>query len=274
MFYDKLIELCEQHGINITTFASEAGFAKGSPSSWQKGSAPSSTALIKTAKYFGVSTDFLLDLDDVPSRRQQNSPTQAEMEMLSEFRAATPVARALAWASAHAVLGAAIAQQEPIGHALTHDESSGHLFDQDEPLGHAMSTPASQLPIEGYAAAGNPLFDREANGKSVSVQEKYTAKDMNGHRFFVVEARGDSMEPMIPDGTPVVVQRDLKPLSGEVALVSLDNATDEPEYVIKLVRYLPNEIELSSYNKAYKPFRRPLSEVISTEKVVHILKDV
>lgn len=264
MFYDKLIELCEQRGINITTFASEAGFAKGSPSSWQKGSAPNSTALIKTAKYFGVSTDFLLDLDDVPSRRQQDSPTQAEIEMLSEFRAATPAARALAWASAHAVLGAAIAQQEPIGYALS----------QEEPIGRAISTPASDLPVQGYAAAGSPLFDRETNGKTVSVQEKYTAKDMNGHRFFVVEARGDSMEPMIPDGTPVVVQRNLKPLSGEVALVSLDNATDEPEYVIKLVRYLPNEIELSSYNKAYKPFRRSLSEVISAEKVVHILKEV
>lgn len=264
MFYDKLIELCEQRGINITTFASEAGFAKGSPSSWQKGSAPNSTALIKTAKYFGVSTDFLLDLDDVPSRRQQDSPTQAEMEMLSEMRAASPAARAVAWATAQAALGAVMAQQEPIGFALS----------QEEPIGHAMSIPASTLPIQGYAAAGNPLFDPEIDGKTVPVQEKYTAKDMNGDRFFVVEARGDSMEPIIPDGTPVVVQRGLKPLSGEVALVSLDNATDEPEYVIKLIRYLPDEIELSSYNKAYKPYTRSLSKVISAEKVVYILKDV
>lgn len=272
MFYDKLIELCEQRGITITTFANEAGFAKGSPSSWQKGSAPNSTALAKTAKYFGVSTDFLLELDDVPSRRQQDSPTQAEMEMLAQFRAASPAARAIAWAAAQAALGAAMAQ--PTGYTLTQDEPIGHTLIQDEPLGHAMSVPASSLPIEGFAAAGTPLFDRNTDEKTVSVHEKYTAKDMDGNRFFVVVARGDSMEPEIPDRTPVVVQRGLKPLSGEVALVALDNATDEPEYAIKIVRYLPDKIELSSYNEAYAPYTRPLSEVISIEKVVHILKDV
>lgn len=273
MFYDKIIELCEQRGINISTFAEKAGFAKGSPSSWQKGSAPSSNALIKTAKYFGVSTDFLLDLDDVPSRRQQDSLTQAEMEMLSEFRSASPTARAIAWATAQAALNATMAQ--PIGYAPTQDEPIGHALTHGEPLGYATSIPASNLPIEGYAAAGSPLFDPETDEKTVSVQEKYTAKDMDGNRFFVVVARGDSMEPEIPDGTPVVVQHGLKPLSGDVALVALDNATDEPEYVIKKIEYLPDKIELSSYNDAiYKPYTRLLSEVISIEKVVHILKEV
>ena len=185
--------------------------------------------------------------------------------MLSEFRASTPTARALAWASAHAVLNAAMVQQEPLGYALTNDE----------PLGYAMSIPAGgSLPIEGFAAAGSPLFAPETEEKSVSVQEKYTEEDMNGRRYFVVVARGDSMEPEIPDGTPVVVQRDLQPLSGEVALVTLESSTDEPEYVIKKVRYLPDEIELSSYNEAYKPFQVPLSEVVKIEKVVHVLTDM
>ena len=82
------------------------------------------------------------------------------------------------------------------------------------------------------------------------------------------------VEPEIPDGTPVVVQRDLQPLSGEVALVTLESPTDEPEYVIKKVRYLPNEVELSSFNEAYKPFQVPLSEVVKIEKVVHVLTDM
>lgn len=265
MFHERLEALCKAIGITITDFSvNKLGVSNSTATNWKKGAVPRSDIVIKAANYFGVSTDYLLGLDDVPSRRQQDAPTQAEMEMLSEFRAATPAARSLAWASAHAVLGVAMAQQEPIGYALS----------QEEPIGHAMSIPASNLPVQGYAAAGSPLFDRETDGKTVSVQEKYTAKDMNGDRFFVVEARGDSMEPIIPDGTPVVVQRGLKPLSGEVALVSLDNATDEPEYVIKLIRYLPDEIELSSYNKAYKPYTRSLSKVISAEKVVHILTDV
>lgn len=265
MFHERLEALCKAIGITITDFSvNKLGVSNSTATSWKKGTVPRSDIVIKAANYFGVSTDYLLGLDDVPSRRQQDAPTQAEMEMLLEFRTATPTVRALAWASAHAVLGTAMAQQEPIGFALS----------QEEPIGHAMSLPACTLPIQGYAAAGNPLFDPETDGKTVPVQEKYTAKDMNGNRFFVIEARGDSMEPTIPDGTPVVVQRGLKPLSGDVALVSLDNATDEPEYVIKLIRYLPDEIELSSYNEAYKPFRRPISEVISAEKVVHILNDV
>lgn len=265
MFHERLEALCKTIGITITDFSvNKLGVSNSTATSWKKGAVPRSDIVIKAANYFGVSTDYLLGLDDVPSRRQQNAPTQAEMEMLSEFRAATPTVRALAWASAHAVLGAAMAQQEPIGFALS----------QEEPIGHTMSIPAGNLPVQGYAAAGSPLFDRETDGKLLSVQEKYTAKDMNGDRFFIVEARGDSMAPMIPDGTPVVIQRNLKPLSGEVALVSLDNATDEPEYVIKLVRYLPDEIELSSYNETYEPFRVSLSQVISAEKVVHILKDV
>lgn len=265
VFHSRLSSLCKEHGTTISQFAKDIlQLSTSAPTYWKRGAIPGSDILYQAAEYFHVSTDYLLGLDDEPSRRQQDAPSQAEMEMLSEFRAATPAARSLAWASAHAVLGVAMAQQEPIGFALS----------QEDPVGHAMSIPAGDLPVQGYAAAGSPIFDRETGGKTVSVQEKYTAKDMNGDRFFVVEARGDSMEPTIPDGTPVVVQRGLKPLPGDVALVSLDNATDEPEYVIKLIRYLPDEIELSSYNEAYKPFRRPLSEVISAEKVVHILNDV
>lgn len=272
-FHSKLSSLCKANGTTITRFSTEIlQLSSAAPTSWKHGAVPSCDIAIKAANYFGVSTDYLLGLDDIPTRRQQDLPTQAEMEMLSQFRAASPAARAIAWAAAQAALGAAMAQ--PIGHALTTDEPVGHLLDQDKPFGHAMSIPASKLPIEGYAAAGSPLFDPNADEKTVSVQEKYTAKDMDGNRFFVVVARGDSMEPEIPDGTPVVVQRGLKPLSGEVALVALDNATDEPEYAIKMVRYLPDKIELSSYNEAHTPYTRPLSEVISIEKVVHILKNV
>ena len=273
MFFDRLQTLCESSGLKISNFVKDVlDVSSSAASGWKKGAIPSSSVVIKSAEYFGVSADYLLGLDDVPTRRQQNLPTQAEMEMLSQFRAASPAARAIAWAAAQAALGAAMAQ--PIGYTLTQDEPVGHTLIQDKPLGHAMSVPAGSLPIEGFAAAGTPLFDRNTDEKTVSVQEKYTAKDMDGNRFFVVVARGDSMEPEIPDRTPVVVQRGLKPLSGEVALVALDNATDEPEYAIKIVRYLPDKIELSSYNEAHTPYTRPLSEVISIEKVVHILKDV
>ena len=266
MFHERLDALCKSKGISRTDFSvNKLGVSNSAATSWKKGAIPRSDIVIKAAKYFGVSTDYLLGLDDVPSRRQQEAPTPAEAEMLSEFRSASPFARAIAWASARAALSAAATQQEQFNSALANTE----------PLGYAMTIPAGgNLPIEGFAAAGSPLFSPETEEKSVPVQEKYTEKDMNGRRYFVVVARGDSMEPEIPDGTPVVVQRDLHPLSGEVALVTLESPTDEPEYVIKKVRYLPNEVELSSFNEAYKPFQVPLSEVVKIEKVVHVLTDM
>lgn len=266
VFHSRLSSLCKEHGMTITQFTKDVlHLSSSAPTYWKRGAVPGSDILYQTAEYFHVSTDYLLGLDDVPSRRQQEAPTPAETEMLSAFRSASPFARAIAWASAHAALSAATAQQEQFNSALANTE----------PLGYAMTIPAGgNLPIEGFAAAGSPLFSPETEEKSVPVQEKYTEKDMNGRRYFVVVARGDSMEPEIPDGTPVVVQRDLQPLSGEVALVTLESPTDEPEYVIKKVRYLPNEVELSSFNKAYKPFQVPLSEVVKIEKVVHVLTDM
>ena len=164
MFHERLDALCKSRGISITDFSvNKLGVSNSAATSWKKGAIPRSDIVIKAAKYFGVSTDYLLGLDDVPSRRQQEAPTPAEAEMLSEFRASTPTARALAWASAHAVLNAAMVQQEPLGYALTNNE----------PLGYAMSIPAGgSLPIEGFAAAGSPLFAPETEEKSVPVQEK------------------------------------------------------------------------------------------------------
>ena len=175
MFFDRLQTLCESSGLKISNFVKDVlDVSSSAASGWKKGAIPSSSVVIKSAEYFGVSADYLLGLDDVPTRRQQNLPTQAEMEMLSQFRAASPAARAIAWAAAQAALGAAMAQ--PIGYTLTQDEPVGHTLIQDKPLGHAMSVPAGSLPIEGFAAAGTPLFDRNTDEKTVSVQENTPQK--------------------------------------------------------------------------------------------------
>lgn len=42
----------------------ELGIARGSVTSWKKGTVPNNTTLLKIANYFGVSTDFLLGKTD------------------------------------------------------------------------------------------------------------------------------------------------------------------------------------------------------------------
>ena len=104
MFYDILKKLCEQHGTTVTAFARDAGIAKGSPSSWQRGSEPNSLALRKASEFFGVSTDYLLGLDDIPSRRDKNGITAKELGLIDELRTAPPYIQRLAIASMRAII--------------------------------------------------------------------------------------------------------------------------------------------------------------------------
>ena len=61
MIYNRIINLCKQHNIKITTLLKELKIAAGASTSWKKkGTIPSSDALIKLAEYFNVSIDYIL----------------------------------------------------------------------------------------------------------------------------------------------------------------------------------------------------------------------
>ncbi len=122
-----------------------------------------------------------------------------------------------------------------------------------------------EAPVAGYAAAGRPLNDNTAD-IMVPIPEKY----LDG-RFFVVQARGDSMIPKIYDGDFVVVQKNIAPEPGALALVSIEGM--ETEYTIKLLTYdnLNDEAILRSYNPQFKPIVYPCGQIIKAERVVHIV---
>lgn len=106
MFYEILVSLCKQHGLTVTALARTLGIAKGSPSNWQRGASPNSDVVVRIAQYFGVSTDYLLGLDAVPSRSEGFSCTPDELRLIDALRSADPRARAAASASVYAILGA------------------------------------------------------------------------------------------------------------------------------------------------------------------------
>ena len=58
--YNRIIELCEQRNIKITPLLAKLDIATGSSSGWKAGKMPSGVALVKFAKYFDVSVDYLL----------------------------------------------------------------------------------------------------------------------------------------------------------------------------------------------------------------------
>lgn len=64
-FYKKLKELREENSLLQKQLANELGVSQVTIARWETGNRePSFDMLIKIAKYFGVSTDYLLGLED------------------------------------------------------------------------------------------------------------------------------------------------------------------------------------------------------------------
>lgn len=245
MFHERLDALCKEAGITITDFSVKMlGVSNSAASNWKKGTIPRSDVVIRAARYFNVSTDYLLGLDNVP-RHQKSGLSKEETELLIELRAADPDVRELLLASLHAGLATASAQKR--------------AAEQEKII---------NVPVLGLAAAGDPLFAANDSGDVIPVP---VTKVNKKHPLFAVEIRGNSMEPQIPEGTYVIVDTDAKLNSGDLALVGVESNGSDPEYMVKEIRFHPDEIELYSYNeKEYPPIRRCPEKVLSARKVVYI----
>jgi len=128
--------------------------------------------------------------------------------------------------------------------------------------------PECKRSVSGIAAAGAPLYDEGDAEETVAVPPKYLDRD----RYFIVKAKGDSMEPMIMDGDYVVVERCTPPSPRQIALVRVEDNSLEEGYTIKRYVQTSDEIELLSINQAYDPMVYPLSALRSAERVVHIIR--
>ena len=68
--------LCKQRGEKITNVIQSLNLGKGSLSNWRNGATPNGETLIKLAKHFNVSTDFLLGLSDDNPNKNLNEINQ------------------------------------------------------------------------------------------------------------------------------------------------------------------------------------------------------
>lgn len=64
MFFDRLKELCETKGIRMSNLLKELNMSPGNITRWKNGTVPDGNTLVSLAKYFTVSTDYLLGLND------------------------------------------------------------------------------------------------------------------------------------------------------------------------------------------------------------------
>lgn len=98
--YERIKRLCEDRGISLARLEAECGFANSTIKKWKSISTPGVDKIIAVAKYFGVSTDYILgrteiqtpvddvigdtDIISVQRARTRMSPTDRErmMQML------------------------------------------------------------------------------------------------------------------------------------------------------------------------------------------------
>ena len=87
MFSVRLKDLRERDGLSQIRFSEEIGFSQSAVSAWENNTRePGIEALIKIAKFFNTSIDYLVgDIQDIKEPKANNLPT-IELKLLKNFR--------------------------------------------------------------------------------------------------------------------------------------------------------------------------------------------
>ena len=114
------------------------------------------------------------------------------------------------------------------------------------------------IPIIGTIACGNPILAEEN-----IIGYRYHLKDTlpKGETFFLT-AKGDSMEPKIPNGSDVLIRLQDDVEDGEIAAVLVNG---DAEATLKRVKKQGDIIMLIAENSAYPPY------IITRENPARIL---
>ena len=67
ILYQRIEELCSSHHVSITRLENECGFSNATIKKWKETSIPGIDKVQKIAKYFNVTTDYLLGNTDIPT---------------------------------------------------------------------------------------------------------------------------------------------------------------------------------------------------------------
>ncbi len=132
----------------------------------------------------------------------------------------------------------------------------------------------SPLPLENIYM--RPLYDSVAAGFNALAQNTIVgyiptqiASPSEQEKYIWVNVVGDSMSPMIDDGSKVLIKLQDSVDSGQIAIILID----DEEAVVKRVVYGDNWIELQSVNPYYPP-RRFEGQDVRRVRVMGLVKEV
>lgn len=259
MFYQRLKAACDLRNIAISRAVQDTLPSVGVVDNWKKGGVPRVDAVIKLSNYLGVTADFLLEMTDNPFPISPNARDLDEIEavLIDKLRMADSCTYDHVIKMASSILPNLLV---PSVLSCPNDGISNHGNGKETSKGCEF-----HKRIEGEAAAGVPITAVPEEDSFVSVPEKYLDE-----RYFIVRARGKSMEDTIPDGAYCVFQRDAFIDDGLIALVQIDGATDQPDDTIKRVYCKEHQVELRSDNPQFAPMLYPADAV----QIAGVLVDV
>ena len=87
MFYDKFKQLCEEKNISPNKAGTDLGLSNSIVTKWKKtGATPHAKTLNKISEYFGVSINYLLDIEEKEETKKDPTPkTGNEVSDLDTF---------------------------------------------------------------------------------------------------------------------------------------------------------------------------------------------
>ncbi len=121
-----------------------------------------------------------------------------------------------------------------------------------------------------------PIFDSVAAGFGAIAQDTiigymptYISCSSEKEQYIWVNVKGDSMSPLIDDGSKILIKKQSSIDSGRIAVVLID----DEEAVVKKVVYDDDWIELQSINPYYPPRRFTGAETHKL-KILGLVKEV
>ena len=120
-----------------------------------------------------------------------------------------------------------------------------------------------------------PLYESISAGYGASYSEfiemiPVFGLKKNGTTYFAVKVEGDSMEPKIPNGSTIIIKKDIQIESGEIGAFNLND-----ENFVKQKKVVKDRLILHSFNLAYDDkVVNEFDDFIEYGKVVKVMIDL
>ena len=120
-----------------------------------------------------------------------------------------------------------------------------------------------------------PLYESISAGYGASASEfieiiPVFGLKKNGTTYFAVKVKGDSMEPKIPNGSTIIIKKDIQIENGEIGAFNLND-----ENFVKQKKLVKDKLILHSFNLAYEDkVVNEFDDFIEYGKVVKVMIDL